>query len=217
MSFLDILSTLAMGVGYTVLVTIVCNFTGMLTGIGLVGLRKLDRSWLNVLIDLFVYVFQAVPMLVLLFIVYFGLPGFGLKVSPLVAMALSLGLIAGAYLAEVLRGALNSVDPDEILAAQAAGLSKLQILLHIELPQMLRFSSPGMINEFTTVLKYSPFAYTVGIPEITNQSSALVGTTGQGLEIYAAAGILYFSIYRILLAGLEVVEGHYRVPGVESL
>jgi polar amino acid transport system permease protein len=73
---------------------------------------------------------------------------------------------------------------------------------------------PGMVNEFTTVLKYSPFAYTVGIPEITKQAMALVGTTNQGIEIYLAAGVLYFMIYRILLAGLEAVERYFRIPGM---
>ncbi len=79
---------------------------------------------------------------------------------------------------------------------------------------MLRLAMPGMVNEFTTVLKYSPFAYTVGIPEITKQAMALVGTTNQGIQIYLAAGILYFIIYRILLAGLEAIERYFRIPGM---
>jgi His/Glu/Gln/Arg/opine family amino acid ABC transporter permease subunit len=138
-------------------------------------LRALDR-----LLATYTYVFRGVPVLVLLFLVYFGLPGLGLNVPPLVAMMLSLGLIAGAYLAEVFRGAFASVDPDEIMAAEAMGMSRRQILLAIELPQMLRFAVPGMLNEFTTVLKYSPFAYTVGLPEIMKQAMALAATTCGG-------------------------------------
>jgi polar amino acid transport system permease protein len=80
---------------------------------------------------------------------------------------------------------------------------------------MLRFAFPGMVNEFTTVLKYSPFAYTVGIPEITKQAMTLASTTMRGIEIYFAVGILYFVIYRIFLAGLQLLERHYRVPGLE--
>jgi polar amino acid transport system permease protein len=148
------------------------------------------------------------------FLVYFGLPGFGVRVSPMVAMMLSLGLIAGAYLAEVFRGALGSVDANETLAARAMGLTKIQIFLHIEFPQMMRFAFPGIVNEFTSVLKYSPFAYTVGIPEITKQAMSLSATTLRGVEIYLAVGFLYFAIYRVVLVGFDAVERRFRVPGI---
>jgi polar amino acid transport system permease protein len=215
MDFTQILAVLGRGIAYTVLITLVCNLTAVLIGLVVVGLRKFESALLNFLLDIFTYVFRAIPMLVLLFIVYFGLSGFGLRVSPMMAMVLSLGVIAGAYLAEVFRGALHSIDSSEVLAASASGMSRAQVFIYIEMPQMLRLAMPGMVNEFTTVLKYSPFAYTVGIPEITKQAMALVGTTNQGIEIYLAAGILYFIIYRILLAGLEAIERYFRIPGME--
>lgn len=213
MGFTQILAVLGQGVVYTVLVTLACNLTAVLIGLVVVGLRKFESTLLNFLLDIFTYVFRAIPMLVLLFIVYFGLSEFGFRVSPMIAMMLSLGVIAGAYIAEVFRGALHSIDSDEVLAAHASGMSRSQVFIYIEMPQMLRLAMPGMVNEFTTVLKYSPFAYTVGIPEITKQAMALVGTTNQGIQIYLAAGILYFIIYRILLAGLEAIERYFRIPG----
>ena len=133
---------------------------------------------------------------------------------PLVAMALSLGLIAGAYLAEVFRGALESIDQSEILAAQAMGMTRVQVFVSIEMPQMLRFAIPGMVNEFTSVLKYSPFAYTVGIPEMTKQAMSLTATTLTGVEVYLCVGILYFAVYRILLIGVRLLERRYAIPGV---
>jgi polar amino acid transport system permease protein len=214
MDFTQILAVLGRGVAYTVLITLVCNLTAVLIGLVVVGLRKFESALLNFLLDIFTYVFRAIPMLVLLFLVYFGLSGFGLRVSPMMAMVLSLGVIAGAYLAEVFRGALHSIDSSEVLAASASGMSRAQVFIYIEMPQMLRLAMPGLVNEFTTVLKYSPFAYTVGIPEITKEAMALVGTTNQGIEIYLAAGILYFIIYRILLAGLEAIERYFRIPGM---
>ena len=165
-------------------------------------------------IDCYTYVFRGVPVLVLLVLVYFGLPGIGYKVPPLMAMALSLGLVASAYLAEVFRGAFNSVDPAEILVAQSMGMTRIQVLMYIELPQMLRFSVPGMVNEFTSVLKYSPFAYTVGIPEITKQAMTLTSTTLRGVEVYLAVGILYFAIYRVCLYGVEILSKRYQIPGM---
>ncbi len=214
MTFLDILSQLAQGIFYTVLVTLVCSLTGLLVGLTLSCLRRLNTAWLTYVIDVYTYVFRGVPVLVLLFIVYFGLPGIGFKVPPLMAMALSLGLVASAYLAEVFRGAFNSVDPAEVIAAQAMGMTRIQVLRFIEIPQMLRFSVPGMVNEFTSVLKYSPFAYTVGIPEITKQAMALTATTLRGIEVYLAVGILYFVIYRICLVGVQLLSKRYQIPGM---
>lgn len=214
MNFYDILTQLAQGISYTVIVTLVCSATGLVIGLTLASLRRLNISGVNPLIDIYTYIFRGVPVLVLLFMVYFGLPSVGLKVPPLMAMALSLGLVTSAYLAEVFRGAFNSVNADEILAGQAVGMSKLQVLWYIDLPQMFRFSVPGMINEFTSVLKYSPFAYTVGIPEITKQAIALTSTTLRGVEIYFAVGILYFAIYRFLLFGIQLINRHYQIPGL---
>jgi polar amino acid transport system permease protein len=216
-TFFDILAQLAQGVSYTVLVTLVCSATGLIVGLILSSLRRLHFTGITPLIDGYTYVFRGVPVLVLLFIVYFGLPGIGFKVPPLLAMALSLGLVASAYLAEVFRGAFNSVDPAEILAGEAMGMTRLQVLIYIELPQMLRFSVPGMVNEFTTVLKFSPFAYTVGIPEITKQAMTLTATTLRGVEIYLAVGVLYFVIYRICLVGVQALSKRYQIPGMGSV
>jgi polar amino acid transport system permease protein len=215
-NFYDILAQLAQGISYTVIVTLVCSATGLVIGLTLASLRRLDIPGLNPVIDIYTYIFRGVPVLVLLFMVYFGLPSVGIKVPPLMAMAMSLGLVSSAYLAEVFRGAFNSVNPVEILAGQAMGMSKLQVLWYIDLPQMLRFSVPGMINEFTSVLKYSPFAYTVGIPEITKQAIALTSTTLRGVEVYFAVGLLYFAIYRILLVGIQLVNRHYQIPGLSK-
>lgn len=216
MSFIDILLQLAQGIGYTLVVTLCCAATGLLTGLLVAGLRRQSVPGLTQLLDLYTFVLRGVPVLVLLFLVYFGLPSLGLKVPPLLAMVLSLGLVSGAYLSEVFRGALDSVDSAEILAAEAMGFSRWQVLVLIEFPQMLRFAVPGMVNEFTTVLKYSPFAYTVGIAEITKQATTLVSTTLQGIDVYFALGLLYFAIYRILLLGVQWIERRYRVPGMSA-
>ena len=213
MSFVDILLTLLRGAGYTLLITLACGATALVVGLGIAIARELGGAWLSAVLSTVVYVLRGVPMLVLLFVVFFGLPGIGMDVPPLVAMMLSLGLISGAYLSEVFRGALAAVNPNEVLAAQSMGFTRFETLRLIKIPQMLRFSVPGMVNELTTVLKYSPFAYTVGIPEITKQAMALVATTMRGIEVYAAIGLIYFGIYRLLLAAVRLVEKRYTVLG----
>lgn len=214
MDFLHLFRLLGQGVGYTVGVTIACSATGMALGLLLAMLHRLNWRPLSAALHVFVYVFRALPVLVLLFIVFFGLPGLGLRVPPVVSMMLSLGVIAGAYLSEVFRGALNAIDANELMAAEAAGMGRLQMLRYIELPQMLRFSVPGMVNEFTTVLKYSPFAYTVGIPDVMKEAMALSATTLRGVEIYLAVGLIYFAIYKILVSGIWALEKRFRVPGL---
>ena len=213
MTFVDILLTLLKGAGYTLLVTLSCAATGLVVGLGIAIARELGSAWLSWALSALVYVLRGVPMLVLLFLVFFGLPSIGVDVPPLFAMMLSLGLISGAYLSEVFRGALAAVNPNEVLAAESMGFTRFQILRLIQIPQMMRFSVPGMVNELTTVLKYSPFAYTVGIPEITKQAMALVATSMRGLEIYAAIGLLYFAIYRLLLVAVRLIEKRYSVIG----
>ena len=213
MSFAEILLTLLQGAGYTLLVTLACAATALVVGLAIAIARELGGAWLSALLSALVYVLRGVPMLVLLFIIFFGLPGVGLDVPPLLAMMLSLGLISGAYLSEVFRGSLAAINPNEVLAAQSMGFSRLATLRLVKLPQMARFAVPGMVNELTTVLKFSPFAYTVGIPEITKQAMALVATTMRGIEIYAAIGLLYFGIYRLLLAAVRLIEKRYSIPG----
>jgi polar amino acid transport system permease protein len=214
MSFLQILTLLAMGAGYTILVTVACSATGMVTGLSIAVLYRLRWRMLDIFLVTFAYVFRGIPVLVLLFIVFFGLPSIGVSVPPLISMMLSLGLIAGAYLGEVFRGALDAVDQSEIMAAQAMGMSRMQTLFYIEIPQMLRFAVPGMINEFTTVLKYSPFAYTVGIPEVMKEAMALSAITLRGVEIYFAVGLIYFAIYKALVTLIFAMERRFRVPGL---
>ena len=217
MSFWQILAQLATGVGYTLGVTLACISTGLATVLALAILTRLRLPGLGPVLAVYSYVFRGVPVLVLLFIVFFGLPGIGLEVSPLLAMMLSLGLITGAYLAEVFRAGFNGIDPNEILAAEAMGLRRREILLAIELPQMLRFAVPGMLNEFTTILKYSPFAYTVGIPDVMKQAMTLASTTLRGLEIYLAVGVIYFLVYKLLLALMRAVERRFAIPGIGRL
>ncbi|EKR1701169.1 TPA_asm: ABC transporter permease subunit, partial [Salmonella enterica subsp. enterica serovar Montevideo] len=175
------------GIGNTLLVTFTCFLSAFFTGLTVAVLRRLSPLPLQKILDAMVFILRGIPILIAVFLVYFGLPSIGIYVSPLVAMNLS-----GSYLAEVFRGALKLVEPFEITVAKVAGMRQLQIILNIELPQMLRFSVPGIINEFSSVLKATPFAYTVGIAEITKQAMSLTAITLNGLQIYTLAGVLYF-------------------------
>ena len=90
MTFVDILLTLLRGAGYTLLITLACSATALLVGLGIAIARELGGAWLSAVLSTIVYVLRGVPMLVLLFVVFFGLPGIGFDVPPLLAMMLSL-------------------------------------------------------------------------------------------------------------------------------
>lgn len=202
------------GIGNTLLVTFTCFLSAFLTGLTVAVLRRLSPLPLQKILDLLVFILRGIPILIAVFLVYFGLPSIGIYVSPLVAMNLSVGLISGSYIAEVFRGALKLVEPFEITVAKVAGMRQLQVIINIELPQMpqmLRFSVPGIINEFSSVLKATPFAYTVGIAEITKQAMSLTAITLNGLQIYTLAGVLYFIIYKAFTLLARVFEKKYRI------
>jgi polar amino acid transport system permease protein len=213
MAFWHILRALASGAGVTILVTVACIGAGLMIGLIMAMLSRFHWKPMELMALAFTYVFRGIPVLVLLFIVFFGLPIIGITMSPFISIILTLGFISGAYLSEVFRGAMDSVDTNEIMAAEAMGMTRMQSFIHIVLPQMLRISIPGMINEFTSVLKYSPFAYTVGIPEIMKEAMSLTATTLRGLEIYLAVGIIYFIIYKMFCMLFAIIEKRYRVPG----
>ncbi|MEE9913771.1 MAG: amino acid ABC transporter permease [Deltaproteobacteria bacterium] len=214
MTFWDILMALAKGVGYTILVTIASVCAGLAIGLFMAVLSRLRWKPVALFLAAYIYVFRSIPVLVLLFIVFFGLPGMGIRIPPFTAMVLTLGLISGAYLAEIFRGAMAAVDGDEILAAEAMGMDRMQSFLYIILPQMFRMSIPGMINEFTSILKYTPFAYTVGIPEIMKEAMSLAAVTLRGVEIYLAVGIIYFAIYKLFVMLFMALEKKFRIPGL---
>ncbi|MBP7232723.1 MAG: amino acid ABC transporter permease [Syntrophaceae bacterium] len=216
MTFGNILIILAEGAGYTVLVTLASISAGLAVGLSLAVFSTLRWKAVRLFLAAYTYVFRGIPVLVLLFILFFGLPGIGIRISPFVSMVATLGLVSGAYLAEVFRGAMAAVDGDEILAAEATGLNRWEIFFYIIMPQMFRMSIPGMINEFTSVLKYTPFAYTVGIPEIMKEAMSLAALTLRGLEIYLAVGILYFLIYKLFVMFFMTLEKRFRIPGLAS-
>lgn len=214
MTFWDILTALAKGAGYTILVTLASIVAGLAIGLLMAALSTLHGKAVKLFLAAYTYVFRSIPVLVLLFIVFFGLPGAGIRIPPFWSMVLCLGLVSGAYLAEIFRGAMAAVSEDEILAAAAMGMNRGQTFLYIILPQMFRMSIPGMINEFTSILKYTPFAYTVGIPEIMKEAMSLAAVTLRGLEIYLAVGIIYFAIYKVFVMFFMALEKKFRIPGL---
>jgi polar amino acid transport system permease protein len=121
-------------------------------------------------VDAVVKIVMGVPILVIFFIIFFGLPSIGIQAPPIIAAVLGLGLRSGAYQSQLLRGVINSLSYGQLEAAYSIGLTRWKAFTKVILPQALRLYLPGWVNEFTIVLKDTSIAYAIGVTEIFTQA-----------------------------------------------
>lgn len=191
----------AMGIGL---------FMGLAMACGLVyGNRAVQH-----LCGVYIWFFQGVPVLVLLFLFYFGLFNFlGLNITAFAAVSLVLGMTTAAYQANIFRGAILSLPSGQFKAAQALGMSHVQAIIFIILPQILRISIPAWSNEFSIILKDSALAFVIGAPEIMARTQFVASRTYQHLPLYITAGLIYFILTWSGVKGLRALETKVRIPG----
>ncbi|QXO95998.1 amino acid ABC transporter permease [Methanospirillum purgamenti] len=168
---------------------------GLLIGIGVACGRVYGGKGLTWLMQLYAIFFRGCPLLLLLFILYFGLPSFGIVLTPFVASVLGFILCNSSYNSEYIRGSILSVKEGQLIAAKALGMTKNQAVLNIVLPQALRRSIPGISNEFIYLIKYSSlkyFAYN---------------------ETFFAVALVYLALVTITTFGANALEKKYAIPG----
>ncbi len=186
-------------------VTIALSLAGIALGFVIGGAACIARvsgaPWSARLGGAYVSIFRGVPLLVQLLFIYYFLAKFGFDVPALVAAIGGLGLSSGAYQAEILRGALNTVPRGQSEAAVALGYGGLDLWRRILLPQALRISIPPLINEFILLIKASSLVSVVGIAELTRVSMNIASLTYRPLEAYVGGGLFYLAI-NLCLAGL---------------
>ena len=194
---------LLLGMGVTLAVTAAALLVGALLG-ALAAWAKLSRSRpMRVLGDLYTTVFRGVPELLIIFLFYFGgssvVSGIGhlfgregfIGVPTFLAGALAVGVISGAYQAEVFRGAFRAVSPGELEAARAMGMPLTLRFRRIIVPQVLRFAIPGLGNVWQLSLKDSALVSVTGLAELMRTAQIAAGSTRDYFEFYIAAGVLY--------------------------
>ena len=166
------------------------------------------------LVSLYVWFFRGVPVLVLLFLFYFGLFTLaGLNLSAFAASTLVLGMTTAAYQSQIFRGAILSLPRGQLQAARALGMSDIKAIINIILPQALRFSIPGWSNEYSIILKDSALAFVLGTSEIMARSHFVASRTYQELPLYITAGCLYFILTWLGVRALLKLEAKVRIPG----
>lgn len=216
MDFIHILHALSAGAFNTLLITLASMAIGLAGGTALVLIYQLSGKRGRTLLLGFVYGVQSSPSLVLIFMAMFGLPQIGVRLPPFFTVVACLGLTAMVYVGEVLRGALNSIDRAQREAGLALGMSSRRVFWSVLMPQMWRLSIPGLINEFTAVLKASPFAYVAGVPEILKEAQALTAVTSRGMPVYAAAALLFFLLYVGCSTLFNAIYRRHHIPGFEE-
>jgi polar amino acid transport system permease protein len=163
---------------------------GLLVALG----RTAPLKWLRIATAIYVNIVQGTPLLVVLFLVYFGLPTLGLEISPLVAAGLSLTIYVSAYLGEIWRGCLESVPKAQWEAAECLALSRSQRLFKVILPQAIRIATPPTVGFSVQIIKNTSLASAVGFIELTRAGQLINNSIFEPFLIYLAVAFLYFCL-----------------------
>lgn len=188
---------------------------GLVIGIMVGVLRIYGNRPVMAAANTFVAIFRGIPLVVQLFIWYFGLPHIGIYLSPFLASVLGFSLCSGAYHSEYIRGALLSIKRGQMLAAQSLGFSKIRMIFSIILPQAIRRALPGCGNEIIYLIKYSSLAYMITCIELTGQGKILASNSFKYTEVFLMIGACYLVMTSVASIILGRVEDRLRIPGFE--
>lgn len=142
----------------------------------------------------YVEVFRGTPLLVQLFVFYYGLPAFGIKVPPIESAIITMALNSGAYLSEIVRASIMSVDKGQYEAAKTLGYSRVKTSFYIILPQALRIAIPPFMNGFSTMIKETSMVSVLPVIELLRLGNQIYAITFRPFEIYLTLAAIYFCL-----------------------
>ena len=189
---LDSLPLLAMGALVTVEITAVAVSLGVMIGL-FVGIAELSRyGYLRIPAKLYVDFIRGTPLLVQIFIIYFALPVIiGARIEPFVAAVAACSIDSGAYVAEIFRSGIQSIDKGQTEAGRSLGMSWTQTMVTIIIPQAFRRIIPQLGNEFIAMLKDSSLVSVIGFEELTRKGQLIIASTYGSLEIWSTVAVIY--------------------------
>ena len=223
--FLKWLPKLIQGATLTLELTALSVIAGLIVAIPL-GIARSSRLWyVRSLPYAYIFFFRGTPLLIQLFLVYYGLSQFDVVResvlwpylrSPFWCAVITMTLHTAAYIAEILRGAIQAIPPGEIEAARALGMSRFKTLVHIVLPRAARIGLPAYSNEVILMLKASSLASTVTLLELTGMSSTVSSRTYQTVDMFLIAGVIYLVMSFVLIQGFKLLERWLRVDACQG-
>jgi His/Glu/Gln/Arg/opine family amino acid ABC transporter permease subunit len=202
------------GVVVTIALTIVSFVAGLAIGLGVALMRDSRFAVVRVLAWAYIWIFRALPTLVLLFFVWYALPQLipalrGPGFLPFYAAAIALSVNEAAYAAEIIRGGLLSIDDGQRLAARALGMPPLAVFRRIMAQQLVRVVIPPIANDFITLLKITSLASAVSLREIMTQTQTQIASTFRYAEWFGAAAVYYLVLVSIFMVAQAWFERRY--------
>lgn len=199
----------------TVEIIVVSVPIGVALAIALGVARVYGKKPVSLLATSIVGIFRGFPAIVTLLIIFFALPEVGVFFSPYWSAVLGFVLVTGAYQSEYVRGSIQSIQAGQSLAAQALGMTKLQEIAHIILPQAIRAALPGISNEIIYLVLYSSLASYIGVQEIFGVARTFNSLNFRPMEIFLTAGLMYAAMATVCFFGFRTLERKLRIPGLE--
>jgi cystine transport system permease protein len=188
--------------GYGIRVTVpltVFSFAIALTVALLVALiQYANMKGLRQVCRFYIWITRGTPLLVQLYIVFFGLPGIGIKLDAFIAAMLVIGFNEGAYMAETIRGAMESVSRGQLEAGYCVGLNFPKIMWHVVLPQAFRTAFPALGNSMISMLKETSMAATISVMEMFRQAQVINGRVYESLGLYCEVAVIYLAFCTLL-------------------
>lgn len=202
---------LLVGAGVTIKITALSVALGVVIGL-FVGIARISRiKFLRVLAAIYVDFFRGTPLLVQIFLVYFALPVItGQRVDPFVAAIGSCGINSGAYVAEIFRAGIQSIDKGQMEAGRSLGMTWVQTMRYIIVPQAFKRVIPPLGNEFIALLKDSSLVSVIGFEELTRRGQLIIAKTYGSLEIWLSVAVIYLAMTLTISRFVAYLERRYK-------
>ena len=186
------LNALLEGAGYSLLVSITSVTIGICLGILVASGRLSKFKPISLLAGAYVAFLRGTPMIVQIFIVHFGLPVLGIRLPAIASGIIALSLNSGAYMGEIFRGGIQSIDVGQTQAGLSVGFTPFQVFRHIVFPQAFRRVIPSMGNEMVTLTKDSSLVSFIAVPELTYRAGLIASRTYEYFTMYIGIALVYF-------------------------
>jgi len=187
---------------------------GFVMGIPMAVGQVYGNKTISGIISFYVWFFRGLPVLVLLFLFYFGLFSLlGFNLSAFTAAILVLGLRSAAYQSQIFRGSIQSLNEGQMLAARSIGMTKVEAIWHIILPQALRLSIPGWSNEYAILLKDSAVTYAIGVMEVLTRANFVATRTYRPMPIFLTCAVIFIVLTYGGVKLLDILETKVKIPG----
>ena len=201
------LPTLLQGAKLTLFIAVVGLLLGFVAG-ALLGLAKTTRTvFLRKPAGAYVEIIRGTPLMVQVMFLYFGLPMLlGMSIPAVAAGITAIAVNSAAYIAEVVRGAIQSIDPGQVEAARSMGLTRLQAMRHVVWPQAFRRMIPPLGNQFIISIKDTSLLVVIGVSELTRQGQEIASVNFRAFEVWLTVALLYLAMTLSLSKILEMAE-----------